>query len=272
MMKTSFTTLGSPEWGWEKTLEQAKAMGFDGIELRGVEGEMDLPKAAPFVPEKLAATKERLADMNLAICCLGTSCRFDTEEQVAENIDLGRRHIDLAAELGSPFIRVFGDRIPSPDLRSKIVDQVAGALVQLAEYAKGTGVTVLQETHGDFSRSQDILEVMELVNRSEVRILWDIHHPYRFFGEEPQDTWDRIGRFVAHTHWKDSVGTKDSFRYCRLGEGSVPIHTFLKLLKDSGYDGWLSLEWEKKWHPELEEPEHVYPHYQRTIVEYWTQA
>ncbi|NLV92302.1 MAG: sugar phosphate isomerase/epimerase [Firmicutes bacterium] len=271
-MKISFTTLGNPNWTWEHTLEQAQGMGYDGIEIRGVEGEMNLPKARPFLPSNLSQTKAQLGDLGLTVCCLGTSCRFDDTDGVAANIDLGKAHIDLAAELGCPYIRVFGDRIPSPDLRPKIVEQVAGALVKLADYARGTGVTVLQETHGDFSRSEDILEVMTLVQRDEVKVLWDIHHPYRFFGEQPEETWERLGSYVAHTHWKDSRGTKEDFQYCRIGEGDVPVKAVLKLLKDNGYAGWLSLEWEKQWHPELEEPELIYPHYLKTMRDYWEEV
>ena len=35
----------------------------------------------------------------------------------------------------------------------------------------------------------------------------------------------------------------------------------MKLLEEDGYPGYYSLEWEKRWHPELEEPEIVFPAY-----------
>ena len=33
------------------------------------------------------------------------------------------------------------------------------------------------------------------------------------------------------------------------------------MLLDDGYDGYFALEWEKKWHPDLPEPEVEYPHF-----------
>src|SRR3954467_11559710 len=43
----AFSTLGCPAWGWNKILDQADRLGYAAIELRGVAGEMDLPR----VPE-----------------------------------------------------------------------------------------------------------------------------------------------------------------------------------------------------------------------------
>ena len=42
---------------------------------------------------------------------------------------------------------------------------------------------------------------------------------------------------------------------CLIGEGSIPIGDIVSTLLNDGYDGYFSLEWEKKWHPELPEIE-----------------
>jgi sugar phosphate isomerase/epimerase len=44
-----------------------------------------------------------------------------------------------------------------------------------------------------------------------------------------------------------------------LGEGEVPVRDMLALLSDGGYQGWTSVEWEKRWHPEIAEPELALP-------------
>ena len=45
----SFSTLGCPKWPWARILEQASALGYAAVELRGIEGEMDLTKRPEFV-------------------------------------------------------------------------------------------------------------------------------------------------------------------------------------------------------------------------------
>jgi fatty-acyl-CoA synthase len=61
---------------------------------------------------------------------------------------------------------------------------------------------------------------------------------------------------------KDAARTgagPDDWRLVPLGEGDVPVREMLALLIGGGYDGWVSVEWEKRWHPELGEPEVALP-------------
>lgn len=48
-MKIAFTTLSCPNWSWEHILNETTRLKYDGIEIRGIEGEMFLPKARPFL-------------------------------------------------------------------------------------------------------------------------------------------------------------------------------------------------------------------------------
>ncbi|MCX7920482.1 MAG: hypothetical protein N3B21_00445 [Clostridia bacterium] len=45
----------------------AKDLGFDSIELRGIEQELYIPKAKPFLDPHLKSSKERLEKMGLQI-------------------------------------------------------------------------------------------------------------------------------------------------------------------------------------------------------------
>ncbi len=54
------------------------------------------------------------------------------------------------------------------------------------------------------------------------------------------------------------VQVKDPRRTPLLGEGEVPVRTILELLRRHGYR-WVAVEWEKKWHPEIPEPEVALP-------------
>jgi sugar phosphate isomerase/epimerase len=261
----AFTTLACPNWSWEQTIQRAVEYGYQGLELRGVEGEMDLTRAAPFTANRLPATKRELKEHGLAIPCLDTSCRFDQEASIDDSIDEGKRHIDLADELDTPSIRVFGDRIPDSRSREKIIEQVIKGLLALAQHAEGTSVQVLLESHGDFARLQNLLDVMQAVPHPHVGVLWDVHHPYRFFSEPLADTYEKLKERIRHVHLKDSVATDDEVRYCLLGQGDVPVGEVLWLLASGGYDGWIAFEWEKRWHPEIEEPEVALPDFVRVV-------
>jgi sugar phosphate isomerase/epimerase len=261
----AFTTLACPDWSWEQAVQKAVEYGYQGLELRGVEGEMDLTKAAPFTSSRLSATKRELKDRGLAIPCLDTSCRFDQASEIANSIDEGKRHIDLASALDAPYIRVFGDRIPDSQSRAKIIEQVTEGLLTLARYAEGTRVQVLLESHGDFARVQNLLDVLQAVHHPQVGVLWDVHHPFRFFSEPLADTYEKLKDRIRHVHLKNSVSTNDGVRYSLMSQGDVPVDEVLRLLASGGYDGWIAFEWEKRWHPEIEEPEVALPDFVRVL-------
>jgi sugar phosphate isomerase/epimerase len=258
-MKISFTTLSCPDWSWERIITEAVGLGYDGIEIRGIEGEMYLPKTKPFLPENIDNTIAVLKEKNLEICCLDTSCSFHDKDKLEVFLEEGRATIDLAQKLGVHYIRVFGNDIPDPSKREETITQVASGLEQLGRYAEDKNVCVLIETHGDFSASGDLLAVLEKTTSSSIGVLWDVNHPYKAYGEPIEDTFNRLKKYIKHTHLKDSKGPGKGAELCLVGEGDLPIQQAITLLKDNGYNGYLSLEWEKKWHPTLPEPEVAIP-------------
>ena len=56
---------------------------------------------------------------------------------------------------------------------------------------------------------------------------------------------------------------EDGWRYMLPGAGQLPLAQAIALLKSNGYDGWIVLEHEKRWHPNLPEPEEIFPAYVR---------
>jgi fatty-acyl-CoA synthase len=56
---------------------------------------------------------------------------------------------------------------------------------------------------------------------------------------------------------------------CRLlGTGTVPVPAILRALAARGYRGWLAVEWEKKWQPQIAAPEEALPQYAQTLRSY----
>jgi sugar phosphate isomerase/epimerase len=116
-------------------------------------------------------------------CCRSKKVLTRAEKHASGSLfglfrELGKHHIDLATALDAPYIRVFGDRIPDIQSREKIIEQVIEGLLALARYAEGTGVQVLLESHGDFARLQNLLDVIQAVHHPQVGVLWDVHHPF----------------------------------------------------------------------------------------------
>jgi len=126
---------------------------------------------------------------------------------------------------------------------------------------------VILESHGDFVDSKTLLELMRLADSPGVALLWDAHHTF-VAGETPETTVAQLGKYIRHTHLKDSVPAGTDRKYVLTGSGAVPVRRQVEALARIGYTGIYSFEWEKRWHPEIEEPEVSMPQYAAVMAEY----
>lgn len=263
-LKLTFSTLGCPAWPWQRVLDEAVRLGFAGIELRGLDGEMDLTRRPEFSARRIAATVRELADRELVISDLGASTRLHEPDRRVreEQLDEARRYIDLAHRLGCRWVRVFPDRTVPGELRSATIERIGAGLASLAAFARGSGVGVLVESHGDFVNGKDLVAIMRAAGDAPgAGLLWDTHHTVMTGREQPEDTWRLIGRYVHHTHIKDSKREGDGVRYVLTGQGEVDVRRVVEVLERGGYAGYYGFEWEKRWHPDLPEPDVAFPQY-----------
>ncbi len=94
-----------------------------------------------------------------------------------------------------------------------------------------------------------------------------MYHTARM-GETPAQALAELGDRVLNVHVKDARRTADGWQLLLLGEGEIPVKEALRLLMERGYDDFVSVEWEKKWHPELPEPEVAFPQYLTLLRDY----
>ena len=264
-----FSTLGSPKWDWIHTLDFAAAHGFAAVELRGIQETMDLSQRPEFQPGRLAQTKREISDRGLVVPCLGASINMHEQDaaKLASAMAETRRFIDLASAMGTPYVRVFGNNWVKGMSRDAVLAYVAKNFHELGEYARPRNVTVILESHGDFVDSKTLLELMRLADSRGVALLWDAHHTF-VGGESPETTVALLGGYIRHTHLKDSVPAGTDRKYVLTGTGEVPVRRQVEALARIGYKGFYSFEWEKRWHPEIEEPEVSMPQYASVMAEY----
>ncbi len=269
-MKIAFSTLGCPKWTLEEILGRAKEYGYEGIELRGLEGVFLLPEYPRFQGAEFYKTKKLIDESGIEIACVSASASFATNdpEEWEKNREEAKAYIELAERLGSKLVRVFGGRVPEGVAWDDCISYMADRLNEVGDFAKEHNVTIVLETHDNFILGKSIAEVMKGVTSEGVGVLWDVHHPYKLGGEPLEETMNYLKEYVKHTHVKDSKGKGENPELVLLGEGDVPLQEIVNLLKENGYDGYLSLEWEKAWHPEIAEPEVAFPQAAKKLREY----
>jgi sugar phosphate isomerase/epimerase len=269
-MKLSFTTLGCPRWDLNKIIENAARMGFDAVDFRGLLEDIDITRRPEFTTD-LNRTRRLFADYGVAVSGIAISARFavvDPSERM-EQFDEARRNMALAADLDAPVVRIYGGRIPKGYNAETIMPFIVRNLQEIGDEAEDYDVTLALETHDDWVDSSLCARLMREVNHKRVRILWDLHHPYRMKGEPPEITYNNLAPYIVSIHVKDSiVDNNGNVRYVLLGEGTVPLKKMLNMLIEGGYEGYAILEWEKRWHPDLLDPEIVFPQYVQKMHEW----
>lgn len=269
VIKLSFSTLGCPNWDLHKVVRSATEMGYDGVEFRGLLEDLDITRRLEFTTE-LSKTKRLLTDYGVSVSGISISARFAVVDlgEKRKQFDEAERNMVLAADLNAPVIRVYGGGIPDGYTVETIMPIIVQNLREIGDEAEDYGVTLALETHDDWIDTSLCARLMREVSHRRIRILWDLHHPYRMRGENPEETYRNIAQYTVSIHVKDSVVENGRIKYVLLGEGDVPIRKMLEMLVKGGYRGYAVVEWEKRWEPELLEPEIVLPQYAQKMREW----
>jgi sugar phosphate isomerase/epimerase len=253
----SFSTLGCPDWTFQQIVDFAVKHNYNGLELRGIKREMNLSKCPEFSNANLQSTLKLMKDNKLKFVDLGSSCTLhfaegaDREKNLAE----GKAFIDLAQQINCPNVRVFPNLLPKDRDKDEVMEFIVKGLLELGGYAKASGVKVLMETHGDLVWTQDIEKIMKDAAHPNVGLVWDMTNMWTITKEPPAEAYRLLKKYIHHTHIKDAKLVDGKPQYTYLGKGEVPIFEAIDALSKGGYKGYYSFEWEKLWHPELEDPE-----------------
>lgn len=260
----AFSTIACPAYTMSQMADAVRRYGYDGIELYALEG-------ARLTPDILAARLDeaRRSFVGIPIVSInswGKLSSADLDERRRQEAQIGRA-FELAAEVSCPLVKTFGGDLPGDRERTEVFDYMADSLWRLATRAGDLGVTLVVETHDGFCLGSDLAALLARVEHPHIAALWDVHHPFRM-GESPAQTDSFIGHRVAHAHIKDAVRIDGEWTFRPLGAGQLPVRAMLSHLKARNFRGYVAVDWEKMWHPQIEGPEQALPHHISVLREY----
>ena len=250
-MNLSFSTRGWGDLTWEELLEAALEMKFSGIEVYNLFKFPELTdRGGPFHKHKIAATVRQLRDLKLQIPCLDTSLDLSESQENAATV---REMMSAARDLQVPYVVAWA----SSDAQGR-EDLIRDNLEMLLAAAEEMGVCLLIKTSGIFADTARLRALLESYASDWLGALWDVHHPYRDFGESGDATIKNLGTYVKHVHLRDS---DDKDTYNLIGEGNMPVRDMMRALSSINYDGFISLEWKPEWMEDLQDREIIFPHF-----------
>ncbi len=270
-MKISFMTLGCPGWDLETICRRGQEYGFDGVDFRGYLDNIDITTLPEFT-SGAAETRQMLADAGLDVSAVSSSITVCRPDLLQRNLEEARRTIPVAKALGAGVVRIFGggnlEQYPREDLARMGCD----CIEQILGLDGARDLRWVFETHDLWIKAQDCKLLLDSIPDSAFGALWDMGHTSRVGNETPEQSYAEIGPRVGYTHIKDAVydpqhelAMDDGWHYVMPGTGQLPLAEAIHLLQKNGYSGWLQFEHEKRWHPELLEPEVVFPAFAKWV-------
>jgi sugar phosphate isomerase/epimerase len=257
-MKFAFSTVGCPKWDFETIVTSAKEWGYDGVEIRGFLNEAILTGANVFLtdPQKVKAL---FSYHGVEIACLASSIVMTGNKKRDRQLaDECRQYIDTARALGCGIVKVFDTLVRPGQSRASAGIALGDWLAPLADHAAERDVLIVIENQLSIRTAKEMWTILDRVNHPALACCWDIFNAAQI-GESPFLSVPTLNSRIQYTQVKDAMIGPLGANYCKLGEGDVPVEKFITRLRGIGYEGWVSVEWEKAWLPNIAEPEEILP-------------
>jgi sugar phosphate isomerase/epimerase len=264
----AFSTLACPEWGIQKIISEAEHYGYNGIEWRGGHEGHVQPEMSREMIRMICQQMDDHGLFSLAITAYTSFVSPDKRERL-ENLDALKSYLNLAAEIGAGNVRVFLGELPAGTSVEAAHPLIADCLLAALELASTLGVTIAIEPHDDFVRSTTIVPVLEGIVHDRLKVIWDVGNTYAA-GEAPEVSFPLLLNRIAYLHIKDGRRLGAEWQLCPLGQGEVPLSKIFNWLVNAGFNGAVSIEWERAWHPELDPPELALPAGLHVVQSLWS--
>lgn len=246
MIPLAYGTYGLARFSPWESIDRIAAVGYTGVELTLADGYRNA--GTRLAPDETRKTKERLQATGLTL--VGVLARLDVigrdGRAVQENRDVLREVISsgLSLEPDRPLVVTFtmgGQEAMWPQKRTELADELG----ELGSIAAAEGAVLAVEAHvgGLIDRPERVQWLIEQVGRESVRINFDISH-FTLPGMQ-YETADLIRELLplaVHAHVKDSVPTKDGFRFVLPGSGSFDYREYFSGLIESGWQRPVTVE------------------------------
>ena len=272
MMRISGHTMGTPEYTLDEAIELFAKIGLDGIEI--IVQTDGYPCAIPFAAsdEEVLKVGEKVKAAGLKVAGLTPYLNLfnslDEAERRKECEDL-KRVIDMAKLLDTHSIRIYGGKFVDgeTDEDGKKLAALVKSMRECGDYAQQNGVVLSLENHfGTMTTSaHETMRIINAIDHPAVGVLYDQANIAFFPAEEYEEAIELQKGKIFFVHCKDLVyrgGTpqkpkfnmvshineEDRTVHSRIpGDGILDWPGILKRLKEIGYDGWISLEYERRW-------------------------
>lgn len=272
-MKFAGHTMGTPERNIEEAARLFAEIGMDGIEIVFQEG-YKCGMSMSTTDEEVLEYKKLFDEIGIETACMtpypSNYNSLVEEERLAANKEV-YRCIEICKMLGAKYIRIYGGSQLSNDYTDydAKLEMLCQSMRELGDEALKHDIILVLENHFNTMTfdAQSTVKVINAINHPAVKALYDQTNITFLYGEDSQTALELQKDIIAYVHAKDMVFVKENAKFqaadvthvtkeerhvrSRIpGEGIIPWDYIMKTLKEYNYDGYVSFEYERRWHPD----------------------
>ena len=235
---TGFADEISPEL--DEQLDTLAAESIRYLELRSVweKNVLDLSD------EEFEKVRSAAADRGIGVSSIGSPIgKVPITDPFEPHLERFRRALHAASVMEAPYVRIFSFFIPGGQDPDQYRDEIIERLITFAREAREAGVTLLHENEKDIYGDvpDRCREILEGVGSRDLLAAWDAANFVQCGVDHPHDAgYEALRPFVAYVHVKDALAV--SGEVVPAGEGDGQLRETVSALRDSGFEGFFSLE------------------------------
>jgi len=219
-------------------MQVIKKYNIGYIEIRGVDGK----NVSEYSLDEMKVIKKRLDDKNIKISAVGSPIgKIKITDTFDEHLELFKKVLETAKILETKYIRLFSFFMPKDSDPAMHRDEVLKRIGSFAQAAAGSGITLLHENEKEIYGDTAIrcLDIIESIGSDILKVTFD---PANFVqcGEATYPyAYNMLKKYIEYVHIKDAL---ENGSVVPAGEGEGHVAHILAELKNTGYNGFLSLE------------------------------
>ncbi len=241
-MKLAFSTRNVVCDSFLSLCDTTKEYGYSGFEIHDLYASKKVQRDGILHTATRTAAKRKLINRHISAAALTLPDAITADTDPALIAD----YVETASAASIPAVICRMETRPD-DAALKIALSPAVAL------AEKYGVTVLFETVGVLSDTENVLDIINLFETAAIGVAWNVRATYFDAGESADTTIQTLGAYINYVR----IGDRKDGRDVLIGEGALPVELFMNALRSLNYDGFVAVDW----NDDITDPDIVLTHF-----------
>jgi len=231
-MKLTFSTKNVTRPSFIDTCRYAYDYGYSGFEIYDAINERKQHYDSILRSERTADSKRKLVNRALEVSALVYPYPLEETEATGETL---LKYVDMARNAGIERIIVRNEKKVSNEV---LKNKLSAAI----ERAEKSDIQILFETKGYLASTENVIDIINFFSSAVIGASWNVRETYFDADESAETTIKNLGAYIKYARLGDMKDGKTVL----IGEGELPVDSFVNALSSLNYDGYICVAWNEE--------------------------